>query len=82
MILKILLAIAVVLLALMVVFRKKIRKITINKPLFIVGLTLALIGAGIMFHGDIFSENNSGIATIMGIVGIGLIATSNFRFLK
>jgi len=82
MILKILLAIALVLLVLMVVFRKKIRKITINIPLFILGLLLALIGAGVMFHGDIFGENNSGIATIMGIVGIGLIATSNFRLLK
>jgi len=59
-----------------------------NKPriisitVFILGLTLALIGAGVMFHGDIFGENNSGIATIIGIVGIGLIATSNFRLLK
>ena len=82
MILKILLVIAVVLLALVVVFRKKIRKITINKHLFILGLTLALIGAGVMFHGDILGENNSGIATIIGIVGIGLIATSNFRLIK
>ena len=82
MILKILLVIAVVLLALVVVFRKKIRKITINKHLFILGLTLALIGAGVMFHGDILGENNSGIATIIGIIGIGLIATSNFRLIK
>lgn len=82
MILKILLVIAVVLLALVVVFRKKIRKITINKHLFILGLTLALIGAGVMFHGNILGENNSGIATIIGIVGIGLIATSNFRLIK
>ena len=28
------------------------------------------------------AENNSGIATIIGIIGIGLIATSNFRLLK
>ena len=35
-----------------------------------------------MFHGSIFAENNSGIATVIGIVGIGLIATSNFRLLK
>ncbi|MBL7053506.1 MAG: hypothetical protein ISS02_02530 [Candidatus Portnoybacteria bacterium] len=82
MILKILLVIAVVLLALVVVFRKKIRKITINKHLFILGLTLALIGAGVMFHGNILGENNSGIATIIGIIGIGLIATSNFRLIK
>ena len=50
--------------------------------LFIVGICIALIGAGIMFHGNIFGERNSGIATIIGIVGIGLIATSNFRLLK
>ena len=50
--------------------------------LFITGLLTALTGAYIMFHGSIFAENNSGIATIIGIVGIGLIATSNFRLLK
>ena len=82
MIIKILIAIAIVLLALMVVFRKKIREIRINKPLFITGLSLALIGAGVMFHGGVFGENNSGIATIIGIVGICLIASSNFRLLK
>ena len=56
------------------------RKISII--LFIVGICIAIIGAGIMFHGNVFGENNSGIATIIGIVGIGLIATSNFRLLK
>ena len=50
--------------------------------LFIVGICIALIGAVIMFHGNIFGENNSGIATVIGIIGIGLIATSNFRLLK
>ena len=54
----------------------------ISRILFIVGICIALIGAGIMFHGNIFGERNSGIATIIGIVGIGLIATSNFRLLK
>ncbi|MFC1756910.1 hypothetical protein ACFLZC_02020 [Patescibacteria group bacterium] len=82
MIIKILIAIAVVLLALLVIFRKKIREIRINKPLFIIGLSLALVGAGVMFHGSILGENNSGIATIIGIVGISLIAASNFRLLK
>ncbi len=76
MILKILLAIAVVLLALMVVFRKKIRKITINKPLFILGILLALTDAFLMWNGHILGENTTGIATVIGIVGIGLIATS------
>ena len=58
----------------------KARKISI--VLFIAGLSLSLIGAGIMFQGDIFGNRNSGIATIIGIVGIGLLATSNFRLLK
>jgi len=47
--------------------------------LFIIGIITALTGAAIMFHGNIFGENNSGIATIIGIVGIGLIATSGYR---
>ena len=59
---------------------KKGRKISII--LFIVGICIALIGAGIMFHGNIFGERNSGIATVIGIVGIGMMATSNFRLLK
>jgi hypothetical protein len=50
--------------------------------LFIAGICIALIGAGIMFHGNIFAERNSGIATVIGIIGIGVIATSNFRLLK
>ena len=76
MILKILLAIAIILLVLMVVFHKKIRKITINKPLFILGILLALTGAFIMWNGHILGENATGIATVIGVVGIGLIATS------
>ena len=44
---------------------------------FLVGIIVALIGAFIMFHGSIFGENNSGIATIIGIIGIGLIASSH-----
>ena len=51
-------------------------------PLFITGLSLALTGAFFMFDGDILVENTTGIATIIGIVGIGLIAASNFIFLK
>jgi len=76
MILKILLAIAVVLLVLMVVFRKKIRKITINKPLFILGILLALTGAFLMWNAHILGESARSIAPIIGIVGISLIATS------
>ena len=56
------------------------KKISIT--LFIVGICIALIGAGIMFHGNVFGERNSGIAIVIGIIGIGLIASSNFRLLK
>jgi len=48
---------------------------------FVAGLVLALTGAFFMFDGDILGENTSGIATIIGIVGIGLIATSNVTLL-
>ena len=44
--------------------------------MFVSGIWIALIGAGIMFHGNIFGESNSGIATVIGIIGIGLIATA------
>ena len=53
-----------------------------QKIQFIAGICTALIGAGIMFHGNIFGENNSGIAIVVGIIGIGLIATSKFKLLK
>jgi len=48
-----------------------------RKILFVSGICIALIAAGIMLQGNIFGENNSGIATIMGIIGISLIATSS-----
>lgn len=43
---------------------------------FIAGVIVALIGAFIMFHGSIFEENNSGIATVIVIIGIGILASS------
>jgi hypothetical protein len=49
---------------------------------FVMGIIIALIGAGIMFHGGIFGENNSGIATVIGIIGICIIATSNVHIWK
>ena len=52
-----------------------------NKKLFVihfvVGILVALIGAFIMFHGSIFRENNSGIAIVINIIGIGIIASSH-----
>ena len=51
-------------------------KITINKPLFILGILIALTGAFLMWNGSILGEKTTGIATVIGIIGIGLIATS------
>lgn len=48
---------------------------------FIIGLILALTAAFFMFDGDILGENNAGISTVIGIVGICLIATSNIYLL-
>lgn len=53
-----------------------------QKIQFTAGIILALIGAGIMFYGNVFTESNSGIATVIGIVGLLLIATSKFKLLK
>lgn len=53
-----------------------------QKIQFAAGVCIALIGAGIMFHGNIFGERNSGIAIVIVIIGIALIATSKFRLLK
>ena len=49
--------------------------------LFGIGLILALTAAFFMFDGDILGENTTGIATVVGIVGICLIATSNVTLL-
>ena len=48
---------------------------------WIVGIVLALVAAIFMFDGDILGENTTGISTILGLVGICLIATSNVRLL-
>jgi len=47
-----------------------------NKWIFTLGLILVLIGAAIMFEGSIFGERTTGIAIVIGIVGICLIATN------
>lgn len=48
---------------------------------WIVGIAIALTAAVFMFDGNILGENTSGISTVMGIVGISLIATSNVNLL-
>ena len=47
---------------------------------FLLGISLCLIGAFLMFEGSILGENNSGWATVIGIVGIGLIGTSGATY--
>jgi len=41
-----------------------------------IGIILALIAAFLMWDGDILGEDTTGIARVILIVGIGLIATS------
>jgi L-asparagine transporter-like permease len=48
---------------------------------WIIGIVVALIAAIFMFDGDILGENTTGISTVLGIVGISLIATSNVNLL-
>ena len=49
---------------------------------WIVGIILALAAAVFMVDGDILGENTSGISTVLGIIGICLIATSNVHLLS
>jgi len=48
---------------------------------WIIGIVIALTAAAFMFDGDILGENTPGISTVIGIVGISLIATSNVHLL-
>jgi purine-cytosine permease-like protein len=48
---------------------------------WITGLAIALTAAIFMIDGDILGENTSGISTVLGIIGICLIATSNVNLL-
>ena len=52
-----------------------------DKKVFLIqlstGVILSLFAAFLMFNGEIFGENTTGIARIIGIVSIFLIATSS-----
>jgi len=52
-----------------------------QKIQFVAGIILALTGAFLMWTG-VFWEKITGIAIIICIIGIELIATSKFRLLK
>ena len=43
------------------------------------GVSLSLMGAFLMFHGSILGERTVGIATVIGILGMGTIAMSGAR---
>ena len=50
-----------------------------NKPFFIqwiLGIIVCLTGSIAMWSGDLFGENTTGIAQVLGIIGIVMIATS------
>jgi energy-converting hydrogenase Eha subunit H len=49
---------------------KKYRKI-----LFVLGIWICLAGSGLMFDGAILGETTTNFATVLGITGMGLIAT-------
>jgi nicotinamide riboside transporter PnuC len=49
---------------------------------WIVGIVLALTAASFMIDGDILGENTAGISTVLGIIGICLIATSNVNLIS
>ena len=49
---------------------KKYRKIV-----FVLGILICLAGAGLMLNGAILGETTTNVATVLGITGIGLIAT-------
>ena len=46
-----------------------------GKILFVLGILVCLAGAGLMFDGAILGETTN-VAIVVGIIGIGLIATS------
>ena len=85
----IIIAVVLVILALLVFRRQKQGKLEVisgkrKKAFFaqwIIGIVLALMAAVFMFNGDILGENTTGISTVIGIVGISLIATSNVNLL-
>jgi magnesium-transporting ATPase (P-type) len=77
-------AIALVLIAIVAYASKKGMKIKINKTMFAVGLIIALVAALMVFCQErcFLRVDLEGWPTVLGIIGIGLIATSNYRLWK
>ena len=68
-------ALAIIVIAVFLRRKKDIKPFIMMKQ-FIIGILVSLTGAFLMWNGSILGENTTGIATIIGIIGIGLIATS------
>ncbi|MCW4006964.1 MAG: hypothetical protein NWF04_10310 [Candidatus Bathyarchaeota archaeon] len=54
----------------------------IRKALFFLGIAVCLAGAGLMAEGAVFGETTTGIATVLVIIGIGLISTQRKTMTK
>ena len=79
-----LVAIALALIAIIAHTRKKGKKIEINKTMFAAGLIIVLVAALMTFCQErcFLGVDLEGWPMVLGIIGIGLISTSQFRPLK
>jgi protein-S-isoprenylcysteine O-methyltransferase Ste14 len=77
-------AVVLVLIAIVALGHKKEKKIKINKTIFAVGLIIALLAALMEFCQEqcFLRVDLEFWPMVLGIVGIGLIATSQYRPLK
>ena len=48
-----------------------------RKILKAIGVLVCLAGGFLIYNGNILGESTSGIATVLGIIGIGIITSSN-----
>ena len=79
-----LVAIMLALIAIVAHTCKKGKKIKINKTMFAVGLIIVLLAALMVFCQErcFLGVDLEGWPMVLGIIGIGLIATSNYRLMK
>ena len=54
----------------------------LEKVYFILGIGVSLIAAFLMFNGHVLGEDVTGPAMVLGIIGIGLIASGQGAFRK
>ena len=58
------------------IIKRKLRNMKkYRKILFVLGILICLAGAALMFDGAILGETTTNVATVLGITGMGLIAT-------